>query len=375
MKETLMARNMRLVGTAFGVAAIVLGMVAATQAAVPVSAPAGGATEFGAQASWKAPAAAEVRTQVFKWLDERKPTPEIRASIEKLWPADDASSKDSAALLDRVGTTIAVVQPAAKELVEFCARHAGGIAVPEFAVLSDEKLDPFVRNNLKLLFGRWLAQERYYDESLAQISKLETKDVVDPVSLLFYQSLGHHWFLDKKEGLATIGKLFERRDELPRRYATMAVLMEADLKALKDESLDHISRRMNDITRRLDFGHAGKKVQGVENGVIASLDKLIEELEKQAQQGQGQGSGGGDPGPGGQGPAQGIQSRNPAADSTPATGKGPGNIDRKRIGSASGWGDLPAKEREEALQQIGKDFPSHYRDIVESYFRKIAESE
>ena len=370
-----MARIMQLVGTAFGVATIVMGVVVAAHAAVPVSVPAGAATEFGDQASWKAPAATEVRAQVFKWLDERKPTPEVRAQIEKLWPAEENPAPEQSQLLDRVGDTIALVEPATKELVAFCARHADGVVVPEFAVLADEKLDPFVRNNLKLLFGRWLAQERYYDESLAQISKLEPKDVVDPVSLLFYQSLGHHWFLDKKQGLQTIGKLFERREELPRRYATMAVLMEADLKALKDESLDHISRRMNDITRRLDFGHAGKKVQGVENGVIASLDKLIEELEKQAQQGGGAGAGEGEPGPGGRGPAQGIQSRNPASDSTPASGKGPGNIDRKRIGSASGWGDLPAKEREEALQQIGKDFPSHYRDIVESYFRKIAESD
>ncbi len=116
-------------------------------------------------------------------------------------------------------------------------------------------------------------------------------------------------------------------------------------------------------------------MQGVENGVIASLDKLIEELEKEkAGGGGGAGSGGGQQ-PGGSGPAQGIQSNAPAADSTPATGKGPGNNNKKNIGSKSGWGDLPAKEREEALQQIGKDFPSHYRDIIESYFRRIAESD
>jgi hypothetical protein len=369
-----MVSGIHRIALASGVVSAVFGLALESRAAVP-AAPAIPATEFGAQASWKAPAAIEVRAQVFKWLDERKPTPELRARIEKLWPADESSAPENAQLLERVGETIALVEPAAKELVEFCARHAEGIVVPEFAVLADEKLEPFVRSNLKLLFGRWLAQERYYDESLAQIGKLEAKDVVDPVSLLFYQSLGHHWFLDKKEGLRTIGKLFERRGELPRRYATMAVLMQADLEALKDESLDHISRRMNDITRRLDFGNAGKKVQGVENGVIASLDKLIEELEKQAGGGGGGGGGDGEPGSGGRGPARGTQSRGPASDSTPATGKGPGNIDRKRIGSSSGWGDLPAKEREEALQQIGKDFPSHYRDIVESYFRKIAESE
>jgi hypothetical protein len=358
------------------VLAVLLGVASSAPGAVPVSIPRESATEFGAQASWKAPTTAEVRAQVLKWLDERKPAAEVRAQIDKLWPADETAATTGADLLDRVGATIALAEPTIKPLVEFCTKRGSGADMPDASLLADEKLDPFVRNNLRLMLGRTLALARHYDESLAQIGKLEPADVVDPVSLLFYQSVGHHWFLDKAAGTKTIAKLFERREELPRRYATMAALMQADFSALKDESLDHISRRMNDITRRLDFGHAGKKVQGVENGVIASLDKLIEELEKQAQAQGGNGSGGGDQGePGGRGPAGGIQSRGPASDSTPAVGKGPGNIDRKRIGSSSGWGDLPAKEREEALQQIGKDFPSHYRNIVESYFRKIAESE
>ena len=64
---------------------------------------------------------------------------------------------------------------------------------------------------------------------------------------------------------------------------SLARLMQADLEALKDESLDHIARRMDDIRRRLDLGRAGPKVREVEDGVIASLDKLIEEMEKQQQ--------------------------------------------------------------------------------------------
>ena len=62
-------------------------------------------------------------------------------------------------------------------------------------------------------------------------------------------------------------------------------------------------------------------------------------------------------------------------DSRPAELKGPGKVDRKNIGSKSGWGSLPPKEREEALQQIGRDFPSHYRDVIEEYFRRLASEE
>ena len=53
-------------------------------------------------------------------------------------------------------------------------------------------------------------------------------------------------------------------------------------------------------------------------------------------------------------------------------GKGPGEVAKKPIGSESGWGDLPPRQRQEALQQIGKDFPAHYRDVIEQYFRKLA---
>ena len=53
-------------------------------------------------------------------------------------------------------------------------------------------------------------------------------------------------------------------------------------------------------------------------------------------------------------------------------GKGPGEVTKKNIGSESGWGNLPPKEREQAMQQIGRDFPSHYRDVIEQYFRRLA---
>ena len=48
---------------------------------------------------------------------------------------------------------------------------------------------------------------------------------------------------------------------------------------------------------------------------------------------------------------------------------------KKNIGSQSGWGDLPPKEREQAMQQIGRDFPSHYRDAIEAIFRRLAAEE
>ena len=47
-------------------------------------------------------------------------------------------------------------------------------------------------------------------------------------------------------------------------------------------------------------------------------------------------------------------------------------MQRREIGSSADWGNLPAKEREQALQEVGREFPSHYREIIEEYFRRLA---
>ena len=53
-------------------------------------------------------------------------------------------------------------------------------------------------------------------------------------------------------------------------------------------------------------------------------------------------------------------------------GNGTGDVDRKNIEDRDGWGKLPPAERTEALQQISRDLPTHYREAIEAYFRKLA---
>ncbi|NBW97286.1 MAG: hypothetical protein EBR28_11285, partial [Planctomycetia bacterium] len=92
--------------------------------------------------------------------------------------------------------------------------------------------------------------------------------------------------------------------------------------------------------------------------------KLIAKIEQQQQQCQSGGGGGGGAGRGGQG--------KPMDDSRIAEGKGPGEVTRRDIGDGDGWGNLPPHRRDEALQQIGREFPSHYRDAIEQYFKRLA---
>jgi hypothetical protein len=120
---------------------------------------------------------------------------------------------------------------------------------------------------------------------------------------------------------------------------------------------------MDDIRRRLALGRTGERVQGVENGVVESLDKLIKKVEDQMQQSQSAGAAGGQ------------QSGTPMQDSRLAELKAPGKVEPRDVGHGAGWGNLPEKDREKALQEIGREFPSHYREVIEEYFRRLAAEE
>ncbi len=308
-------------------------------------------------ATWREPRAADVEAQARIWLNTKKMTPDVRAKADAIWSGLSAKvSEDD--LLIRLARTFALADPKAAKLAAICSEPRSQLMIPAQPWLRDGSEPPLLTNNMRLLFARWLVEQWLFDEALEQLSGLSPSDVVAPASLLFYQSVVYHALLNKESGLKSIDVLLQGADATPRRYVALAQLMQDDLKGLEVDTLDHIARRMDDVRRRLNLGRAGPKVRKVEKGVIESLDKLIKKKEEEQQQ---QDSS-----------ANSNRSSRPAEASRPMGGKGPGEVTKKNIGSKSGWGDMPPKEREEAMQQIGRDFPAHYRDAIEQYFRRLA---
>jgi hypothetical protein len=312
-------------------------------------------------ATWKPPEWAELRGQVLAWLESTDADVETRESVAQHWP-----ESEPVGIPDRLGYLIETFALADSHVASLTAALAGdGIPriVPSSNWLTDGKQPKFVTDNCRLYLGRWAAQQQLYDEALEQLDGLTTDDVADPAGLLFYQTVVRQRLLQKKSALESLGRLLQAADYVPRRYLAVAQLMRPDLENLEDDSLDHIARRMDDIRRRLELGRANQKVQEIEGSVIESLDKLIEKAKQQQQQ-QAQG-----------GAPRGGQPGEPAPDSRILPGRGSGEVTKKDIGEGSGWGDLPPKQREAALQQIGREFPAHYRDAIEQYFRRLAGSE
>lgn len=317
--------------------------------------------------AWSPPAAENVRQRLLGALAEMPNSAAARAKAETLLSSEDGAPSEE--LLRRVAACLAEADPRAKALVEGCDNRV----FPDPATtawLTPPDFPKFAADNLRLYWGASLARADLVDEAQEVLTDLTAADVVDPATLLFFQGVAAHRLFDKERCEATIKSLLENEDKIPVRYASVAKLMLADIEPLKPDSLDEVSRMMDDVRRRLGLGRAGQKVREEEDDVVKKLDKLINKLEdqqkKQQQQQQQQ-----------QRQQQQQQQENqpnqPADRKITEPGGASDEVDQRDLANRSSWGNLPPRQRQEALQQISKELPSHYRETVEEYFKRLAQ--
>ncbi len=320
------------------------------------------AEETATETVFSPPSADVVRTKIADWMKKQGHNdPAAQREVDKLW-GDRNQRPSPPKMLQMVVTTFRALDADAKALIDACRFRDAPLMAPDAALLGEADRDPFFVHNLRLYFGRYLAQRRMYEEGLVVLSKVDPTQVVDPATCFFFKAVCEHHLLLKQQGLKTIEQLTERTEGVPARYLTVATLMRHDLEGLKDKSLDEISRKMLDVERRLELGRSGQKVQKVEEEIIAGLDEIIKKIEEQL------GGGGG----GGQGGNSNESGNNPADDSRVKGAKAPGHVDPKTFKKGGPWGELDDKKRERVRQLIGRDFPAHYRRAVEEYFRNAA---
>ena len=337
-------------------------LAVAGRAAVAVMPGAGIADpELAREPSWRIPPVEEVRDRALAWLAAAEPAGQSSTAATRARAAWEATNgRPRVDVLDAVMETVICGEPRAEAIRPAAAGD------PDLSWLDDPATTPFVRDAVKLWWGRELVRRDRFDDAMPLLVGLDVAAAVDPATLLFHRAACQHWLLAVDDALESLDRLLEREDEIPVRYARVARLLRVDMAALDRDSLDHIARRMRDVTRRLDLGRAGAATRDVQDGVIESLDKLIEQLQDQQQQ---QG-GGGAAGAGG-GPGQGAAGK-PMEDSRPAGGRGPGDVQGRDLGVGDDWGRLPPHDRDQALQQIGREFPPHYREAIEQYFKRLA---
>ncbi|WP_231615412.1 hypothetical protein [Novipirellula artificiosorum] len=304
----------------------------------------------------------------------------LRSSLDEIGvlplAMDQASEQFIAAIekrdmdpLDAYVASVRRIVPSVDALVistEMSLAQAGASIDPNAPTYGEiESLSKTLRMTLRTWLGRELVRSRLYDEALPVIAEVDATESIDPAAVLFYRGACYHALLMKTEALADLRRLLENEDESPIRFTRTAQMMIADIKPLKEDSLDEISRIMTDVSRRLDLGRTDEEVEKREQQIIDKLTKLIDKIEQQQQQQQQNQSAGGQNG-------QGQQQGTPMEDSRIAGANGNGDVDPKQRKDGEGWGNLPPAQRQEALQQISRDLPTHYREAIEAYFRKLA---
>ena len=142
-----------------------------------MTAPAAAQDDFEKRASWEIPAVAEIRGELMKLAKESDVDEVVQLKLETLWP-DQEEQVPSSQLLMRLCDSAGLLDERAKAVVKICNQAPSNLIIKSPAILADEEVPELLRNNLRLLFGRWLGQNRFYDASLEALDGLEPGDVV-----------------------------------------------------------------------------------------------------------------------------------------------------------------------------------------------------
>lgn len=254
------------------------------------------------------------------------------------------------------------------------------LAADAFARLVDSD-DPFVAANAAYFYVRSLAAANRYDEIVAAFAQHDWSPAkIEPycpqaAALAYVHAVARVRTLEVEQGRADLEKL-AARESLPEALRNGVRQMMIELEQREPDSLDQVATLMEYVQTRLTVPDTTQRVQQREEQIVALLDKLIEKAEQQEKQcgGGGSAKAAGEPLPGGPG-GQGQQGQQAAEESYESSGQG-------RIGDLHGaprvdpgemWGKLPPEQRERILQTLRERYPSRYRQLVEQYFRSLAE--
>ena len=282
----------------------------------------------------------------------RLPIAEHEKEIDILWSGSTTTTGAIALSL------AACHEPTRQLLVSVPPSGSNTYSVP--ALLLDDAIDQFLRSNLALWLAQKLIQNQLLDEALAVLEVIHVEDIADPASYYIHSAVCAYHLSQVAKVMQSLEGLSGLPD-VPKRYTVLAEQIKLALLKGDPGSLDSIARDMRDIRRRLDLGRADQRVKGLQDDVVKRLDTLIDDLERRKQVEQEQTS-------------NAMKPTNPNQDDQAAALMGKGEVTPHRLTDRRSWGNLPPKERERALQEIGREMPGPYRGAVQQYFRRLAKT-
>jgi tetratricopeptide (TPR) repeat protein len=306
------------------------------------------------------------REQALAWLKSTgKTDANSLQAFDVIWSTDQA-------VLDKVTATFCLGDAEAAALMTEAKRVGSPAPLEVPDLLRDAKRPLFYRSNLTLAYAKALSNRRVYEEALDALNNVKAEQVVDPATYLFHKAVSEHALTDRLAANTTIIRLLDDVADAPERYKMVSALMVYDMLGWQEKDLGWVSRKMDNIERRLELARGGPTTQKMQKQVVARLDEMIKELENQGKNGNCNGGNCPNGGRPGNNPNNTINPSAPQQDSNGGTGTGPGNVDPRKLKEiADVWGKLPEKERAKAMTDMTRDMPPKYREVIENYFKNL----
>lgn len=275
-------------------------------------------------------------------------------------PEIDALWNSPTSATEAVALSLSVCHEPTRELLRAVGSLDGSTTGPVPPLLLDDTIDPFLRSNLGLWIARLLIRRQMLDEAMAILDIVNSQEVAEPAEYHFHVALCASQLSNVLRAIQSLDAL-SGLSNVPRRYLAVARQIREELQNSDPGSLDSIARQMKNIGRRFELRRSDEQIVEMEDDVIKRLDVLIDDLERRKQVEQEQTS-------------NTMKPTNPNQDDQAASVMGKGEVAPHRLTDRRSWGNLPAKERERALQEMGRDMPGPYRGAVQQYFRRLAKT-
>ena len=274
-----------------------------------------------------------------------------------------------------VPDALAVLYPTYREALQAFDAERAAEVVHLLEPLRDHN-DPFLAANAEYFHVRALVTLGRYEEIEAALASIEQRR---EHYIAHTPYAPHLWFIkgfcearnlrfeEATRSLETLDAQFSGMPEAVRVGSAQLLL---EIQRREHGTLGEVATVMDYVADRLNAADGAERVQKRQRQVIAMLDRLIEQQEQQEQQYGGSSQRQGQS----QKPPQGAQ-QDPKKDSDAPGGAGRiGDLHAApKVDPGEEWGKLPPAERERILQSIRERFPSRYRQLVEQYYRALAD--
>lgn len=256
-------------------------------------------------------------------------------------------------------------------------------ATPLLTELTKSK-NPYMQAQSRYFLARSAMLQEKYEQALPHLQALNGDLVAQsthPGEVMFLTGMAQLHVLKRKEAAKTLADFLKNYPDAPERLRVAAWRQLELLQTITVGSLADIHQHMELSRRRLNLKHSGDKTQETQKKIVAMLDKMIKEAEKnQGKSGQCACKGGGNKKPGaakGNGAGQGQGSKKGQGDPT----GGQGTVTRKDNKTPRGtnqrspWDHLRKTKRDDKVfSAVKSKFPARYQKLMEQYFRSLKDN-